>query len=50
MRTVTGAAIVFSTFKGINVGFSRAFASGVVRKRNLAGEAFALVGPKRAKS
>jgi len=50
MMTVTGAFIVFSTFKGISEGFNRAFASGVVRKRNLPGDPLALVGPRRAKS
>src|SRR6266852_3046954 len=50
MITVTGAAMVLSTLPGARTGLSIALAPGVVRKTNLAGEPFALVGPRRANS
>src|SRR5437870_336487 len=38
MITVTGAAMVLSTFPGAKTGLRSALAPGVVRKTNLAGE------------
>ena len=45
MMTVTGACFVLSTLPGVSAGSRRAFASGVRRKTNRAGEVLALVGP-----
>ncbi len=42
--------MVLSTFPGAKTGLRSALAPGVVRKTNLAGEALALVGPRRANS
>jgi hypothetical protein len=45
MIAVTGACFVLSRLPGLSAGSSRAFASAVLKKRNRAGQEFALVGP-----
>ena len=50
MIAVTGAAMVFSTFNGASIGFSRSLPSGVRTKTLRRGETLALVGPILARS